>query len=91
MVTHSFKSEDAPILNMCGFMYTGADLGGFGGDTTRDLLLRFLALGVFTPLMRDHAAEGTREQECYQSKTSKISAVSLIPDIVLYHIFTVNI
>ena len=29
-------------------------------------LLRFLALGVFTPLMRDHAAEGTREQECYQ-------------------------
>ena len=32
----------------------------------RDLVLRFLALGVFTPLMRDHAAEGTREQECYQ-------------------------
>ena len=55
-----------PSLNMCGFMYTGADLGGFGDDTTRDLLLRFLALGVFTPLMRDHAAEGTREQECYQ-------------------------
>ncbi len=55
-----------PSLNMCGFLYTGADLGGFGADTTRDLLLRFLALGVFTPLMRDHAAAGTREQECYQ-------------------------
>ena len=55
-----------PSLNMCGFLYTGADLGGFGADTTRDLLLRFLALGVFTPLMRDHAALGTREQECYQ-------------------------
>ena len=55
-----------PSLNMCGFMYTGADLGGFGADTTRDLVLRFLALGVFTPLMRNHAAEGTREQECYQ-------------------------
>ena len=55
-----------PSLNMCGFLYTGADLGGFGADTTRELLLRFLALGVFTPLMRNHAALGTREQECYQ-------------------------
>ncbi len=55
-----------PSLNMCGFLYTGADLGGFGADTTRDLLLRWLALGVFTPLMRNHAAMGTREQECYQ-------------------------
>ncbi len=55
-----------PSLNMCGFLYTGADLGGFGADTTRDMLLRWLALGVFTPLMRNHAAQGTREQECYQ-------------------------
>lgn len=55
-----------PSLNMCGFLYTGADLGGFGADATRDLLLRWMALGVFTPLMRDHAAQGTREQECYQ-------------------------
>ena len=55
-----------PSLNMCGFLYAGADLGGFGADTTRELLLRFLALGVFTPLMRDHTAIGTREQECYQ-------------------------
>lgn len=55
-----------PSLNMCGFLYTGADLGGFNGDTTRDLLLRWLALGVFTPLMRNHAALGTREQECYR-------------------------
>ena len=55
-----------PSLKMCGFLYTGADLGGFGTDTTRDLLLRWLALGVFTPLMRNHAALGTRKQECYQ-------------------------
>lgn len=55
-----------PSLNMCGFLYIGADLGGFGADTTRDLLLRWMALGVFTPLMRNHAALGTRDQECYQ-------------------------
>lgn len=55
-----------PSLNMCGFLYIGADMGGFGKDATRDLLLRWLALGVFTPLMRNHSAIGTREQECYQ-------------------------
>lgn len=55
-----------PSLNMCGFLYIGADLGGFGADTSRELLLRWLALGVFTPLMRNHAALGTREQECYR-------------------------
>lgn len=55
-----------PSLNMCGFLYTGADLGGFGADTTRELLLRWLAFGIFTPLMRNHSAEGTRMQECYR-------------------------
>ena len=55
-----------PALNMCGFLYTGADLGGFGSDTTEDLVLRWLALGIFTPLMRNHSAMGTREQEAYR-------------------------
>lgn len=55
-----------PSLNMCGFLYTGADLGGFGSDTTEDLMLRWLALGIFTPLMRNHSSLGTREQEFYQ-------------------------
>lgn len=54
-----------PSLNMCGFLYTGADLGGFGADVTQDLLLRWLAFGVFTPLMRNHSAIGTRRQEVY--------------------------
>ena len=55
-----------PSLNMIGILYTGADIGGFGSDTSRDLLLRWLALGVFTPRMRNHSAKGTREQEFYQ-------------------------
>lgn len=55
-----------PSLNMCGFLYIGADIGGFGSNTTRELLLRWLALGVFTPLMRNHAALGTRLQECFR-------------------------
>ena len=55
-----------PSLNMCGFLFSGADLGGFSGDTTEDLLLRWLQLGVFTPLMRNHSALHTREQEPYR-------------------------
>ncbi|MCC8046099.1 MAG: alpha-glucosidase [Clostridiales bacterium] len=54
-----------PSLNMCGFLYVGADIGGFIGDVTEDLLLRWLALGIFTPLMRNHSAMGTRRQEPY--------------------------
>lgn len=55
-----------PSLNMCGFLYTGADLGGFGADTTEDLLIRWLEFGIFTPLMRNHSALGTRQQEVYR-------------------------
>lgn len=57
--------KQMPSLNMCGFLYTGCDLGGFNGNCTRDLLLRYLALGIFTPLMRNHSACGTRDQECF--------------------------
>ena len=55
-----------PSLNMCGFLYTGADIGGFGRDTTEDLLMRWTGLGVFTPLMRNHSMLDSREQEAYQ-------------------------
>ena len=55
-----------PSLNMCGFMYTGADLVGFGDNCTEELALRWLALGIFNPLMRNHSALGTRDQEFYR-------------------------
>lgn len=58
--------QQMPSLNMCGILYTGSDIGGFGADTTEDLLMRWLEFGIFTPLMRNHAAAGTREQEVYQ-------------------------
>jgi len=53
-------------LNMCGFLFTGADLGGFSTNTTEDLLLRWLQLGVFTPLMRNHSINHARPQEIYR-------------------------
>ena len=51
---------------MCGFLYTGADVGGFGADATEDLVLRWLEFAVFTPLLRNHSARGTRRQEVYR-------------------------
>ncbi len=63
--------QQMPSLNMCGILYTGSDIGGFGGDTTKDLLLRWLEFGIFTPLMRNHSAAGTRKQEVYQFGDTK--------------------
>ncbi len=58
-------------LNLCGFLYTGSDIGGFNGDASRDLLLRWTAFALFTPLFRNHSALGTREQEYYQFENPK--------------------
>ncbi|MBP5159211.1 MAG: alpha-glucosidase, partial [Lachnospiraceae bacterium] len=59
-------------LNMCGFLYTGADIGGFGDDTTEDLLIRWLSFAVFTPLMRNHSEKWSREQEVYRFGSAEI-------------------
>ncbi|MGN0460465.1 MAG: TIM-barrel domain-containing protein [Ruminococcus sp.] len=54
-----------PSLNMCGFIYTGADCGGFNGNASRELVIRWMQLSVFTPLFRNHSAIGTRDQEAF--------------------------
>ncbi len=57
--------QQMPGLNMSGFLYSGADTGGFGADVTRDLMIRWISFSIFTPLFRNHAAMGTRRQELY--------------------------
>lgn len=58
--------QQMPGLNMCGFLYSGSDIGGFGADCTEDLMLRWLEMAIMTPLYRNHSAEGTRRQELYR-------------------------
>lgn len=58
--------KQMPSLSMTGFLYSGADVGGFGGNTTEDLVMRWTEFGIFTPLFRNHCALGGREQELYQ-------------------------
>lgn len=71
--SHILQSmQQLPALNMCGFLYTGPDTGGFGCDTTEDLMIRWLQYTVFTPLLRNHSAMGTREQELYRFSTVDI-------------------
>ncbi len=59
-----------PGLNMCGFLYCGCDMGGFGDDVTEDLMMRYIQLCMFLPLMRNHSALGTRQQELYRFSMS---------------------
>ncbi|MBE6857557.1 MAG: alpha-glucosidase [Ruminococcus sp.] len=65
--SHILQSmQQLPALNMAGFIFIGADTGGFGCDTTEDLMLRWLQYSLFTPLFRNHSADGTRKQELYR-------------------------
>lgn len=63
-----------PSLNMCGFIYSGADTGGFGSNADSELITRWNQFSIFAPLYRNHAAMGTRSQEpfAYDSVTQEI-------------------
>jgi alpha-glucosidase len=50
-------------LGLSGFSFTGTDIGGFASDTTSELLTRWIEGAIFSPLLRNHAALGTRQQE----------------------------
>ena len=58
--------KQMPSLSMTGFLYSGADIGGFNANTTEDLMMRWVEFGMFTPLFRNHSALGTRDQELYR-------------------------
>ena len=50
-------------LGLSGMNMVGSDVGGFGSDTTPELLVRWFQLGAISPFFRDHYAKGTRNQE----------------------------
>lgn len=50
-------------LGMSGFGFCGTDVGGFGADCTPELLCRWVQAACFSPLFRNHAAKGTKNQE----------------------------
>lgn len=50
-------------LGLSGYGFSGNDVGGFEFSPRPELLTRWLELGVFTPMYRNHTATGTRDQE----------------------------
>jgi alpha-glucosidase len=50
-------------LGMSGFSLCGTDIGGFGADTTPELMSRWVEAAMFSPFFRNHSAKGTRRQE----------------------------
>jgi alpha-glucosidase len=50
-------------LGLSGFAWAGADVGGFTGGPSADLLTRWFEIGAFTPIFRDHSDKGKPRAE----------------------------
>jgi alpha 1,3-glucosidase len=56
----------APMLlsiNVAGLSFAGADVGGFFGDTSAELFVRWYQAGAFTPFFRGHAHHDSKRRE----------------------------
>jgi len=51
--------------NTAGFSFSGADVGGFFGNPSKELLTRWYQAGAFYPFFRGHAHIDTRRREPY--------------------------
>jgi alpha-glucosidase len=53
-------------MGLSGFAYTGADIGGFAGEhPSPELLTRWIEIGAFNPIFRDHYSYGKPAQEVW--------------------------
>lgn len=61
-------------MNICGFPFDGVDVGGFGGECNKELLIRWTQANIFSPFFRNHSAVHTRDQEpfAFDEQTTKI-------------------
>jgi alpha-glucosidase len=50
-------------LGLSGVPFVGSDAGGFIGEPTNDLYIRWFQLGAFTPFFRGHATNRSRAHE----------------------------
>lgn len=56
-------------LGMSGMPFVGTDIAGFNSDPTPELMSRWIQVGVFSPLLRNHSAKGTIHQEPWRFDT----------------------
>ncbi len=50
-------------LGLSGMPLVGDDIGGFWGSPSPELLTRWMELGAFNPVYRNHAIKGSRDRE----------------------------
>lgn len=50
-------------LSLSGMPFVGTDVGGFIGDPSPELFVRWMQVGAFSPFFRNHSAKNTRQQE----------------------------
>lgn len=53
-------------LGLSGFAYSGADVGGFIGTPSPDLMTRWIEIAAFTPYFRAHTAKDTPRKEPWE-------------------------
>ena len=54
-------------LGLSGIVYSGADVGGFNGSPSADLLTRWVEVAAFSPFFRDHATKGSLPHEVWNN------------------------
>ena len=52
-------------LGLSGISFVGDDIGGFGGSPPPDLLTRWIEIGAFNPMYRNHSTLGSLPQEVW--------------------------
>ncbi len=50
-------------MGLSGISFVGADVGGFAGASSPELMARWMQVGAFTPLFRTHTEVDTPDQE----------------------------
>jgi alpha-glucosidase len=58
-------------LGVSGISFVGADVGGFNGSPSPELLTRWVELAAFSPLFRDHATKGSMPHEIWNNGTEQ--------------------
>ncbi|NBM19719.1 glycoside hydrolase family 31 protein [Streptomyces sp. GC420] len=53
-------------LGLCGVPYSGPDVGGYDGDPSPELYLRWFQLGAYLPLFRTHSGHPTARREPWE-------------------------
>lgn len=50
-------------IGLSGVPFAGVDVGGFGGNASKELYTRWMTIGSFSPFFRGHSAYDTRSSE----------------------------